>query len=81
MIQTNLLNYNVNYLGNVLQIDNNLARVKHVATGFMLIKREVFTKMMKSFPSTKYVDDVNFLKQEENEFAYALFDCGVEDGH
>lgn len=81
MIQSNLLNYNVNYLGNVLQIDNNLARVKHVPTGFMMIKREVFLKMMKSFPSTKYVDDVNFLKPEENEFAYALFDCGVEDGH
>ena len=81
MIQSNLLNYNVNYLGNVLQIDNNLARVKHVPTGFMMIKREVFLKMMKSFSSTKYVDDVNFLKPEENEFAYALFDCGVEDGH
>ena len=81
MIQCSLLNYNVNYLGNVLQIDNNLAKVKHVATGFMMIKREVFVKMMKSFPSTKYVDDVNFLKPDENEFAYALFDCGVEDGH
>jgi len=81
IIQHNLLTYNVNYLGNLLQIDNNLAKVKHVATGFMMIKREVFTKMAKSFPSTKYVDDVNFLKPEENEFAYALFDCGVEEGH
>lgn len=81
MIQCSLLNYNVNYLGNVLQIDNNLAKVKHVATGFMMIKRELFMKMMKSFPSTKYVDDVNFLRPEENEFAYALFDCGVEEGH
>ena len=81
MIQSSLLNYNVNYLGNVLQIDNNLAKVRHLATGFMMIKRELFVKMMKSFPSTKYVDDVNFLKPEENEFAYALFDCGVEEGH
>ena len=81
MIQSSLLNYNVNYLGNILQIDNNLAKVKHVATGFMMIKRELFIKMMKSFPSTKYVDDVNFLRPEENEFAYALFDCGVEEGH
>jgi len=81
MIQHNLLTYNVNYLGNLLQIDNNLAKVKHVATGFMMIKREVFTNMAKSFPSTKYVDDVNFLTPDENEFAYALFDCGVEEGH
>jgi len=81
MIQHNILKYNINYLGDVLEIDNNLAKVKHVATGFMLIKREVFSQMMKSFPSTKYVDDVNFLRPEENEFAYALFDCGVEEGH
>lgn len=81
IIQHNLLNYNVNYLTNLLEIDNNLAKVRHVATGFMMIKREVFTKMMKSFPSTKYVDDINFLRPHENEFAYALFDCGVEDGH
>jgi hypothetical protein len=81
MIQHNILRYNVNYLGNMLEIENNLAKVKHVANGFMLIKREVFSQMMKSFPSTKYVDDVNFLRPEENEFAYALFDCGVEEGH
>jgi hypothetical protein len=81
MIQNNILKYNVNYLENILHIENNLAKVKHVATGFMMIKREVFNKMFKSFPSTKYIDDVNFLTPEENENAYALFDCGVEDGH
>jgi hypothetical protein len=37
--------------------------------------------MYLAFSATKYVDDVSFLKPEENEFAYALFDCGVEDGH
>ena len=46
-----------------------------------MIKREVLEKMIEAYPSTKYVDDVSFLKQEENKFAYALFDCGVEDGH
>jgi len=81
MIQNNLLTYNVNYLEKYLHVENNLGKVKHVATGFMMIKRDVFTKMAKSFPSTKYVDDVNFLTPEENAFAYALFDCGVEEGH
>jgi len=47
----------------------------------MMIKREEFEKMALAFPSTKYVDDVNFLTPEENNYAYALFDCGVEDGH
>ena len=47
----------------------------------MLIKRQVITDMCKAFPSTKYTDDVKFLKDTENDYAYALFDCGVEDGH
>jgi len=81
MIQHNLLTYNVNYLGNTLEIENNLAKVKHVATGFMMIQREVIETLIKAFPSTKYVDDVNFLTTEENGFAYALFDCGVEEEH
>jgi hypothetical protein len=81
MIQHNLLRYNINYLGQYLEINNNLAKVKHLATGFMMMKRKMLLNMMTAFPSTKYVDDVNFLKPEENAMAYALFDCGVEDGH
>jgi len=81
MIQFNLLRYNINYKDTVLQIENNVAKVKHIATGFMLIKREVIANMQKAFPSTKYVDDVNFLQPHENVNAYALFDCGVEEGH
>jgi len=81
IVQFNMVRYNVNYLDNTLNIDKNLAKVKHIATGFMMIKRSVIEKMGKAFPSTKYVDDVNFLKPDENEFAYALFDCGVEEGH
>ena len=30
---------------------------------------------------SEIVDDVNFLRPEENAMAYALFDCGVEEGH
>ena len=81
MIQYNLLKYNVNYLSTTLSIDKNITKVKHIATGFMMIQRTVIEKMSAAFPSTKYVDDVNFLKQDENKFAYALFDCGVEEGH
>jgi hypothetical protein len=81
MVQFNLVRYNVNYLDSTLNIDKNLAKVRHIATGFMMIKRNVIEKMSQAFPSTKYVDDVNFLKKEENDFAYALFDCGVEEGH
>jgi hypothetical protein len=81
IVQQRMVRYNINHLSNTLEIKNNLARVRHLATGFMMIKREVIEKMSKAFPSTKYVDDVGFLHGEENDYAYALFDCGVEEGH
>lgn len=81
LVRNKLVRYNINYLGPELNIEQNLARVKHLATGFMMFKREVIENMFKGFPSTKYVDDVSFLQPNENEFAYALFDCGVEEGH
>ena len=80
-IQNKMLTYNINYLDSYLNITDNLAKVKHTATGFLMIQRSVFENMFKAFPSTKYVDDVHFLQPHENEFAYALFDCGVEEGH
>jgi hypothetical protein len=81
IVQYNAVNYNVNYLSNNLQVDGNIAKIRHLATGFMMIQRHVIEKMFKAFPSTKFVDDINFLEPNENEFAYALFDCGVEEGH
>lgn len=80
-IQSNLLKYNVNYLETTLCIENNLAKVRHIATGFMMFERKVIENMSMAFPETKYVDDVGFLSGKENDFAYALFDCGVIDNH
>jgi len=81
MVQYNLLKYNMNYMSNHLSISNNLAEVRHLATGFMMIQRPLLESMMAEFPATKYVDDVSFLQGDENKYAYALFDCGVEEGH
>jgi hypothetical protein len=81
MIQCNMVNYNSNYLSPEIKIENGLIRVKHMATGFMMIRRDTLEKMMYAFPSTKYTDDVGFLQGEQNKYAYALFDCGVEEGH
>jgi hypothetical protein len=79
MIQHNLLRYNINYINNVLSIENNLAKIKHLATGFMMFKRSTIEQMAKAYPYTKYTDDIGFLQGTENNYAYALFDCGVED--
>ena len=81
LIQHKLLNYNLNYASNKIEIKNNMAEVRHVATGFMMMKRTTIEKMMDAFKYTKYTDDIGFLKGEENKYAYALFDCGVENDH
>jgi len=81
MIQSSLLRYNINYINKYIEIEDNLTQVKHLATGFMLMQRTIIEKMMLAYHSTKYTDDVGFLTGTENDYAYALFDCGVEDGH
>ena len=81
LIHHRLLSYNLNLATNTMHIENNLTKVRHIATGFMMIKRKVIEKLQQAFPSTKYVDDIGFLQPEENKHAYALFDCGVEEGH
>jgi len=79
-IQHSLLRYNLNYMNETIKVENSLCEVKHLPTGFLCIKRGVFEKMFKAFPSTKYVDDVCYLTSEESNYAYSLFDCGVEMG-
>lgn len=84
IIQHNLLSYNFNIPNTgstTVEVVNNMTQVRHLATGFMMLRRETIECMQKAFPSTKYVDDVSFLEGDENNNAYALFDCGVEDGH
>lgn len=80
-LQQRLLRYNVNFYGGDIQIDKNLMEIRHLATGFMMIERQVIEQLMQALPETKYTDDVQYLEEHENEFAYALFDCGVEEGH
>jgi len=81
LVQHKLLNYNLNYVSNKIEIKNNMAEVRHIATGFMMMKRTTIEKMMNAFQYTKYTDDIGFLKGEQNKYAYALFDCGVENDH
>jgi hypothetical protein len=80
-LRYNMLGYNVNFLSKELEVSNSLVKVRHIATGFMLIKREVVEEMQQRFADTKYVDDVGYLQMNENEKAYALFEGGVVNGH
>jgi hypothetical protein len=84
LFQNCLLKYNFNRKESDeegVPVHNNLAEVRHLATGFMMIKREVIECMQMAFPSTKYVDDIGYLTKEGEKNAFALFDCSVEQGH
>ena len=51
----NLMNYNVNFIDpSNIKLDNGFAEVKEGATGFMLIKKEVFSKIKNEYPELKY---------------------------
>ena len=77
IIRNNLLDYNLNYKSTNLEIKKNIIEIKHLATGFMLFKRQVIETMINKFPETKYIDDTGFLSKENSIYTYALFDCGI----
>ena len=80
-LRYNLVKHNLNYKSPQTEIKNNLAEVKHLATGFLMIQRKTFIDMMLFYKQTKYVDDVCYLEPDENKYAFALFDCIIVDGH
>ena len=79
MLRYNLVKYNLNHISNTLTITRNLAKVRHVATGFMMIQRELIQTMIEAYPSTLYTDDVGFLTPDVA--CYNLFNCSIEEGH
>ena len=70
-----LLQFNVNLYPNTI-IKNGFARVKESATGFMMIKREVFTTIMDKFPNLKYKPDLRS-GIEGSDYAYDFFPVGI----
>ena len=51
----NLMNYNVNFIDpSNIKLDNGFAEVKEGATGFMLIKKEVFLKLKDNYSDLKF---------------------------
>lgn len=86
-VQHHLVDYNLNLVkpedpskGSNLKIENNLIEVRHLATGFMMISRDVLRKMFSYYPHFKYTDSTGFVSAKENKYCYALFDCCVQEG-
>ena len=57
--------------------ENGLFKLKDAGTGFMLIKREVFTTLITNFPDIKYTNDINIQSSVSDEF-YAFFDTSID---
>ena len=74
----------VNYVINLqpqTKIQGDIFTVDTMGTGFLLFKRDVYTKLIEAHPETKYVDDVGLGKQYE-PMMYSIFDCKIDErGH
>jgi hypothetical protein len=63
----------------VIKLENGMASVKDIGTGFMMIKRSVIKKMMSKFPDTKYRNNVaGYGQNNMNDYFYALFECAID---
>jgi hypothetical protein len=60
--------------------DEGKIEVMRLGTGFLLIKRHVFSRIAEASPHLKYVDDCG-LDPSLNPYLYAYFDCGLVPGH
>ena len=59
--------------------ENGFATGTYAGTGFQLIKRGVFERMMKAYPETKYKALHAFPRPSQpSDNLYALFDCMIE---
>lgn len=63
---------------NKIKVDKGAIEVYDAGTGFMLIKREVFEKLIDSYPELKYTDDTGGLKENEKEWSYAFFNSYID---
>ena len=63
----------------VIRLENGMAQVKDIGTGFMLIQKSVIRKMIAKYPDTKYKNNVaGYGIANMNEYFYSLFDCCID---
>ncbi len=76
-----LLKYSFNFINEINVEDGEFEQVEWLPTGFMLIKREVFIKMMKEQPNKFYIPDYNTNEYRyKDKKHYDFFEAGVHHG-
>ena len=85
-IEAKSLNYMVNYhmvqteQGQSLNIDNDFIEVENLATGFLMIQRSVFEKLISERPQDKYVNDIpGYDNPQSKDNFYLFFDTICDD--
>lgn len=75
--------YPFNPLGNTFEVKKDFVEVRDAPTGLMCIKREVFDKMVESYPDLKYSPDrqpgLEQLEEKINDFYYNFFDTMLSE--
>jgi hypothetical protein len=79
IVKHHLVDYNLNFSENKKINTDGTMEVKYIATGFMMIKREVFDKMKELHPEWEYNDDIHSGKEKIPNL-YAYFDCFIHEG-
>ena len=59
-----------------IKVVDGLIEVSRLGTGFMMIKRIVFDKLIAAFPQTKFTNNIG-LDKKFDPFMYSLFDCAI----
>jgi len=77
-IKANLVDYAINF-GDAREVRDHVIEVKHVATAFMMIKREVLEKMCDQFPMRK-INNFKDLPSSMQNHLYSLFEQENEKG-
>ncbi len=77
-LKHHLVDYNLNGYGES-KIEGGIVQVKHIANGFMMIKRKVFENMILEHPEWEYIDDTHN-PQLKIKF-YSFFDCIIKNKH
>ena len=61
-----------------LKVENGAIEIFDAGTGFMLIKRSCFEKLIDAYPNLKYDDDTGSLTEKEMEYTYAFFNSYID---
>jgi len=62
----------VNYEGNISIFKDKFINVRHIGTGFMLIKKQVFLDLIEKYPEKNYTNELKY------KHLYNFFDCMVD---